>query len=67
MVSDQGFQCKRLSKRLNALYRNMPQTDFTKGKEQAFEAVMMQWWTHSWDNDEIFWESYLNALEEKNY
>jgi len=52
---------------LNALYRNMPQTDFTKGKEQAFEAVMMQWWTHSWDNDEIFWESYLNALEEKNY
>ena len=36
-------------------------------KEKAFEAVMMQWWTHSCDNDEIFWESYLNALEEKNY
>lgn len=45
----------------------MPQNDFTRGKKQAFEAVMMQWWTHSCGNDEIFWESYLNALEEKNY
>lgn len=52
---------------LNALYRNMPKKDFIKGKKQAFDAVMLQWWTHSWDNDETFWESYLSQLEEKNY
>ena len=51
---------------LNTLYRNMPKKDFTKGKKQAFDAVMMHWWTHSWDSDEKTWEEYLAQLEEKN-
>ncbi len=52
---------------LNTLYRNMPKKDFTKGKKQAFDAVMMYWYSHFWDTDEIAWEEYLNQLEAKDY
>ena len=52
---------------LTALYRNMPKKDFVKGKKQAFDAVMMYWWTHSYIGDEQSWEEYLNQLEAKGY
>ncbi|MBQ6361840.1 MAG: hypothetical protein IJH81_03190 [Lachnospiraceae bacterium] len=52
---------------LNTLYRNMPKKDFTRGKKQYFDAVMMYWWTHFCDNDEKAWEEYRVQLEEKSY
>lgn len=52
---------------LNSLYRNMPKKDYTKRKKQAFDAVMMYWWTHSYDSDEKLWEEYVTQLEEKDY
>ena len=52
---------------LNALYRNMPKKDFIKGKKQAFEAVMMYSWTHSYVRDEKTWEEYLTQLLAKGY
>lgn len=52
---------------LNTLYRNMPKKDFTKGKKQAFDAVMMYWWTHEYTIDEKVWEAYQTQLEEKGY
>jgi len=52
---------------LSTLYRNMPKKDFTKGKKQAFDAVMMYWWTHSYTIDEKIWEEYQTQLEEKGY
>ena len=52
---------------LNTLYRNMPKKEFTKGKKQAFEAVMMHWWTHECTKEDGFWEEYQTQLEEKGY
>ena len=52
---------------LNALYRSMPKRDFTKGKKQAFDAVMMYWWTHNYTNAEDKWEEYKTKLEENGY
>lgn len=52
---------------LNTLYRNMPKKDFLKGKKQAFDAVMMHWWTHHYDDDEKVWAEYCVQLEEKGY
>ena len=52
---------------LTALYRNMPKKDFNKGKKQAFEAVMMYLWTHSYVSGEKVWEEYLAQLVAKGY
>ena len=48
---------------LNTLYRNMPKKDFTKGKKQAFEAVMMYFYSDSYVNDGKLWEEYLAQLK----
>jgi len=49
---------------LNALYRTMPKKDFTKGKKQAFEAVMMYCYLHSYVIDGKLWEEYYEKLLE---
>ena len=52
---------------LNTLYRNMPKKDYTKRRKQAFDAVMMYLWTHSYVNGEEDWEEYRTQLEGKDY
>lgn len=52
---------------LTDLYRDMPKKDFIRGKKQAFEAVMMYWWTHKYVNDVETWEEYQSQLEERGY
>ena len=64
-VLQQGLSGQSLMEALTANVN--PKKDFIKGKKQAFDAVMLHWWTHSWENDETYWESYLTQLEEKNY
>ncbi len=49
---------------LSTLYRNMPKKDFTRGKKQAFDALMMYWWTHEYVDEEEKWEEYRTRLEE---
>ena len=63
------YDCKRDGSRLglDAMYRNMPKKDFTKGKKQAFEAVLMYVWTHDIAGQEEIWEEYRQQLEEKGY
>ena len=64
-----NYDCKRDGSRLGleALYRNMPKKDFTKGKKQAFEAVLMYVWTHDIVGEEEAWEEYKKELEEKGF
>ena len=63
------YDCKRDGSRLGleVLYRNMPKKDFTRGKKQAFEAVLMYVWTHDIAGEEEAWEEYRKELEEKGY
>ena len=47
---------------LDALYRNMPKKNFTKGKKQEFEAVLMYCWLHGVDSDEVYWNTYVESV-----
>ena len=51
---------------LRSLFSKMPEKEFTKGKIQEFDAVLLYWWTQIWDRDNITWAEYLTQLEEQN-
>ena len=39
---------------------------FKRGK-QALDAVMLHWWTHSYELDQNLWEEYIAQLEANDY
>jgi len=43
----------------------MPEKEFTKGKIQEFDDVILYWWTQLWYRDNITWAEYLTQLEEQ--
>lgn len=48
---------------LDKLYRNMPKKDFTKGRKQDFEAVLMYFWLHQIVGDKDgYWEEYSQTV-----
>ena len=44
---------------LDSLYRKMPKKPYTRGKKQYFEILMMDFWVHSIDGDDDYWQEYL--------
>ena len=51
---------------LKYLFSKMPEKEFTKGKMQEFDAVLLYWWTHIWYSDDITWEKYCAQMGEQN-
>lgn len=51
---------------LKSLFNQMPEKDFTKGKKQEFDAVLLYWWTQILDRDNVTWDEYRAQLEEQN-
>lgn len=47
---------------LDLLYRNMPKKNFTRGKKQEFEAVLMYCWLHGVNSDDEYWEQYVESV-----
>jgi hypothetical protein len=47
---------------IDSLYRSMPKKKFIKGRKQEFEVVMMYYWTHQIDGDDVYWDEYLNLV-----
>ncbi len=47
---------------LDLLYRNMPKKNFTRGKKEEFEAVLMYCWLHGVNNDDEYWEQYVETV-----
>lgn len=51
---------------LDLLYRKMPKKNFTRGKKQEFEAVLMYCWLHRVTKDAEYWEEYSSNVLQKS-
>jgi hypothetical protein len=50
---------------INSLYRKIPKKNFIKGRKQHLEALIMYHWLHFIEGDEEnYWPTYLNKLQE---
>lgn len=45
---------------INSLFRRISNKPFMKGKKQFLEILLMYYWLHSIDGDEIYWQEYIN-------
>jgi len=62
LIWDYDYKQKNNLFGLDKLYRNMPKKDFTKGRKQDFEVVLMYCWLHIVTNDEAYWEEYSQMV-----
>lgn len=47
---------------LDQLYRQLPKKKFIKGKKQELEIVLMYCWLHDIDDDDEYWEEYIQKV-----
>jgi hypothetical protein len=47
---------------VDSLYRKMPKKSFIKGRKQGFEILFMYYWIHDIEDDNDYWQEYLERV-----
>lgn len=62
MLWDYDYKQKSNLFNLDTLYRNMPKKSFTRNRKQHFETLLLYCWLHYWENDEDYWNEYMDVV-----